>query len=103
MKAVVYSRWDGSQTEFSLDVDRALDALSDLLMEGLDVREALEWMRRSGFELAGMDFRVMGVDELLEELRQQALLQHPNWPLPSDRCEDFLAHERLAELMRRAG
>ena len=39
---------------------RALDALSDLMMEGIDVREALEWMRRHGFELAGLDMRVMG-------------------------------------------
>lgn len=71
MKVHRYSRWDGSQEEFSLDARRALDALSELLMEGLDVDEALEWMRRFGFEMAGMNFRVMGVQELLEELRQQ--------------------------------
>jgi len=67
-----YSRWDGSQERFELDADRALDALSELLMEGLDVDEALEWMRRAGFELGGMDFRVMGVEELLDELRERA-------------------------------
>ena len=38
-----------------------------------------------------------------EELRQQALLQHPGWPSPSDRREDILSHVRLAELLRRAG
>jgi len=67
-----YSRWDGAQPEFSLDAEQALDALSELLMEGLGVDEALEWLRQSGFELAGMDFRVMGVEELLRELQQQA-------------------------------
>jgi len=72
MRVWRYSRWDGSQEELSLDARRALDALSDLLMEGLDVDEALAWMRRSGFEMAGLDFRVMGVEELLEELREQA-------------------------------
>jgi hypothetical protein len=36
-------------------------------------------------------------------LRQQAILQHPGWPQPSDRREDLLAHERLAALLRRAG
>ena len=72
MKVHRYSRWDGSQEEFSLDARRALDALSDLLMEGLDVDEALEWMRRAGFEMAGMNFRVMGVEELIQELRDQA-------------------------------
>jgi len=72
MRVWRYSRWDGTQDEFSLDPRETLDALSDLLMEGLDVREALEWMRRAGFEMAGMNFRVMGVDELIDELRAQA-------------------------------
>lgn len=72
MKRWRYSRWDGAQPEFSLDAEQALDALSELLMEGLGVDEALEWLRQSGFELAGMDFRVMGVEELLRELQQQA-------------------------------
>ncbi len=38
-----------------------------------------------------------------EELRQQALLQHPGWPHPSDRRDDILSHVRLSELLRRAG
>jgi uncharacterized protein with von Willebrand factor type A (vWA) domain len=67
-----YSHWDGTQEEFTLDPKRALDALSDLLMEGLSVEEALEYMRRSGFPLAGMNFRVMGAEELIDELRAQA-------------------------------
>ena len=46
MKVWRYSRWDGTQQEFTLDAKRALDALSELLMEGLSVEEALEWMRR---------------------------------------------------------
>jgi uncharacterized protein with von Willebrand factor type A (vWA) domain len=71
VRKAVYSRWDGSQAEFRLDARRALDALSELLLEGLDVKEALEWMRRHGFELAGLDMRVMGVDELVQELRQE--------------------------------
>jgi uncharacterized protein with von Willebrand factor type A (vWA) domain len=66
-----YSRWDGTQAEFSLDAGRALDALSDWMMEGLDLQSALEWMRRSGFELAGLDARVMGLEELQQELRRE--------------------------------
>ena len=31
MKTFRYSRWDGSQDEFSLDARQALDALSDLM------------------------------------------------------------------------
>ncbi len=48
---VRYSRWDGRQDEFSMDVKGALDALSDLMMEGLDAQQALEMMRQYGFEL----------------------------------------------------
>ena len=71
MKVWRYSRWDGSLDEFSLDAKQALDAMTELMMEGLTAQEALEWMRRQGFELGGMNFRVMGIDELASELRQQ--------------------------------
>ncbi len=72
MKVVRYSRWDGTQSEFSLDADQALDAVSDLMMHGLNVREAMQYMRQYGFDLAGQDFRVMGAQELMHELRKQA-------------------------------
>jgi uncharacterized protein with von Willebrand factor type A (vWA) domain len=76
-----YSRWDGSQAEFSLDARRALDALSELLLHGLDVGEALEWMRRQGFELAGVPMRVMGLGEIAEELRQEIASLERDWHL----------------------
>ena len=44
MKSFRYSRWDGTRKEFSLDTKSALDALSELMMEGLSAQEALEWM-----------------------------------------------------------
>ena len=69
MKNFRYSSWDGTQDEFSLDVDSALDALSDLMMEGLDAQQALEWMRQYGFEMARLNMRVMGIEELLRELQ----------------------------------
>ncbi|MDH5674793.1 MAG: hypothetical protein OEZ06_21875 [Myxococcales bacterium] len=72
MKVFRYSQWDGSQSEFSLDADRALEALSDLMMHGLNAREAMDYMRQYGFELAGQDFRVMGMQELMDELRKRA-------------------------------
>jgi uncharacterized protein with von Willebrand factor type A (vWA) domain len=71
MKFTRYSRWDGTQTEWTLDVERALDALADRMMHGLSAREALDHMRHYGFELAGQDFRVMGVQELARELQKQ--------------------------------
>jgi uncharacterized protein with von Willebrand factor type A (vWA) domain len=72
MVLIRYSQWDGSQQVFSLEAESALDELSKFLMEGLDVEESLQWMRYQGFDLAGMDFRVMGMEEMLEQLRQQA-------------------------------
>ena len=72
MKSFRYSRWDGVQAAFSLDAERALDALSDLMMHGLNVREALDYARMAGFELAGRDFRVKGAQELLRDLAQRA-------------------------------
>jgi uncharacterized protein with von Willebrand factor type A (vWA) domain len=72
VKVFLYSRWDGTQSEWTLDADKALDAVSDLMMQGLNVREAMQYMRQYGFDLAGQDFRVMGVQELMHELRKQA-------------------------------
>jgi len=71
VRTAVYSRWDGTQQAFSLDAGQALEQLSDLMLEGLSVQESLDWLRRHGFELAGLDLRVMGVEELLSELRQE--------------------------------
>lgn len=67
-----YSRWDGTQEETRFDEASALDALSDLLIEGLDLEQALEWMRQGGVDLAGLDFRVMGAEELIDALREEA-------------------------------
>src|SRR5262249_152114 len=97
----VYSRWDGSQDEFRLDAERALDALSNLMMEGLDAREALEWMRQHGFELAGLDMRVMGVSELLQELRDEIRELQPPYHL--DRATDDLRRRLESALDREQG
>ncbi|MDJ0785478.1 MAG: hypothetical protein QNK05_01650 [Myxococcota bacterium] len=93
-----YSRWDGSLEEFSLDAKRALDALSELLMEGLEVDEALDWMRRFGFQMAGMDFRVMGAEELANELREQVRALEQQYNL--DHSTEELAR-RLDEILDR--
>jgi len=94
----VYSRWDGSQEEFSLDAQQALDALSELMMEGLDAREALEWMRQHGFELAGLDMRVMGLEELIDELRSEVESLYDRYD-PSRATEDMA--RRLEDILDR--
>ena len=39
---------------------------------------------------------------IADELRRQALLQHPGWPHAEDRRRDVLDHVRLAERLHRA-
>lgn len=71
MTTVVYSRWDGTQNEFSLDVEEVFHAVSDLMMQGLRLSDALEWMRQRGFFSNQLSFRVMGTEDLLDELRTE--------------------------------
>ena len=98
MIRIRYSRWDGSQQLFSLDAEEALDELSKLLMEGLDLEQSLDWMRYRGFELAGMEFRVMGIEELMQLLSQQAR----DLMAPHNMDRSFDEHRRkLEELLDR--
>lgn len=71
MTTVIYSSWDGTQNEFSLDAEEAFRAVSNLMMQGLRLSDALEWLRRHGFSGNQLNFRVMGVEELLDELRTE--------------------------------
>lgn len=98
MKAYRYSRWDGRQAEFSMDVRSALEALSDLMMEGLDAREALEWMREYGFDMAGQNMRVMGRQELIRELRDQIDSLYQKYEMSEATRE---LEERLQEILDR--
>jgi len=95
---IVYSRWDGTRTAYSLSADQALNELSRYMMEGLTAQEALDWMQQGGFELAGMDFRVMGSEELIAELQQQLanLLESFNMERTFDE-----RRERLRDLLER--
>jgi uncharacterized protein with von Willebrand factor type A (vWA) domain len=102
MRGHRYSRWDGRQAAFSMDVKSALDALSDLMMEGLDAREALEWMREYGFPNAGMNMRVMGRRELVRELREQVDSLYQKYDMQQatdelgDRLDEILDREQQA-------
>jgi uncharacterized protein with von Willebrand factor type A (vWA) domain len=97
-----YSRWDGTQQEFTLDAKSALDAMSELMMEGLNAREALEWMQRMGFELAGMNMRVMGLDEIQNELRDALRDMYEQYdmtealPEMQQRLDEILDREHVA-------
>ena len=102
MKFAIYSRWDGTQNEWTLDADHALDTLSELMMHGLSAREALQYMQQFGFELAGQDFRVLGARELMQELRKQMRQQFERYDMSqaTDELKDKL--DELLDLEERS-
>ncbi len=63
-----YTQWDGSQ-RVRLNADQVFEKLSEYLSYTDDVQQALEWLMRQGAEWEGM--RVMGLDDFLEEVREQ--------------------------------
>ena len=71
MKAIIYTAWDGTQTPFTLKRQDILKAFTDNIMEGMDPSMALAQMLWEGFPLAGMDFRVMGLSEILQQIEEQ--------------------------------
>ncbi len=71
MKSTFYKQWDGSQLPFSLDRREVIDKFMENIMKGMNPNMSLSQMFWEGFPMAGMDFRVMGLEEMLEELEQQ--------------------------------
>ncbi|HEX3947747.1 MAG TPA: VWA domain-containing protein [Acidimicrobiales bacterium] len=65
-----YSRWDGSQVHLDLDPEELLAELTDDLLAGGDLDDALRRLMRSGMQAASGD-RVMGLREMLERLRRR--------------------------------
>jgi len=71
MKTIIYTSWDGTQTPFSLVRKDIVKTFLDNIMEGLSPNMALAQMLWEGFPLSGMDFQVMGLGEMLQELQEQ--------------------------------
>lgn len=67
MLTVRYTAWDGTQ-RIRLTADELFDKLSEFLSYTDDVQQALEWLLHQGLDVDGM--HVMGLDELLEALRE---------------------------------
>jgi uncharacterized protein with von Willebrand factor type A (vWA) domain len=63
-----YTRWDGSQ-RLRLDAEQVFAKLGEYLSYTDDVRQALDWLLRQGVDLEGT--RVLGLDDVLEQLREQ--------------------------------
>lgn len=71
MKSIIYTAWDGTQTPFTLERKDLIKAFLDNIMEGMSPNMAIAQMLWEGFPLAGMNFQVMGLQEMLQQLQQK--------------------------------
>ncbi|MCP4749646.1 MAG: VWA domain-containing protein [Proteobacteria bacterium] len=71
MKYFVYRRWDGTQQPFNLKRKEVVDKFMENVMKGMSPNMSLAQMMWEGFSMAGRDFRVMGLEEMIDELQKQ--------------------------------
>src|SRR6202158_234368 len=88
MIEIRYTAWDGSQ-KLKLDADKVFEKLAEFLSSTDDVRQAMDWMTRQGMDFDGS--RVAGLEEFLEQLRQEM----------RQRYREFNLKEALSEMERR--
>ncbi len=95
MPTLRYTQWDGSQ-KIRLDADKVFEKLSEYLSYTDDVRQAMDWLMRQGMDFDGV--RVMGLDEFLEQLRQEMRQRYRDFNLKNALGE---MEQKLAELLGR--
>src|SRR6516165_8996998 len=92
-----YTQWDGTQ-KLRLDSDKVFEKLAEYLSYTDDIRQATDWMMRQGMEFDGA--KVMGLEEFLEQLRQEMRQRYRDFNLRNSlsemekRLEDILNRER---------
>src|SRR5271166_2721616 len=92
-----YTEWDGTQ-QLKLDADKIFEKLSEYLSYTDDVRQAMDWLTRQGMDFDGV--KVMGLDEFLEQLRQELRQRYRDFNLRNSlsemeqRLDDILGRER---------
>ena len=97
MITIRYTQWDGAQ-RVQLNAEQVFEKLSEYLSYTDDVQQALDWLTRQGAEWEGM--RVMGLDEFLEEVRDQLRQRYRQFNLKNaldetrQRLEDLLDLEK---------
>ncbi|MGD0671638.1 MAG: VWA domain-containing protein [Candidatus Binatus sp.] len=95
--AARYTQWDGSQ-RLKLDADKVFEKLAEYLSYTDDVRQAMDWMMRQGMDFDGV--RVMGLEEFVEQLRQEMRQRYRDFNLKSalsemeQKLDDILNRER---------
>ena len=108
MKSYLYKRWDGSQEPFSLKKKDIVDKFMENIMKGMDPNMSMAEMMWDGFDMAGMSFRVMGLEEMLRELQKQKQELFSNYNLekafdkPIDELKYALADENMTRMQKGA-
>ncbi|MFC1896243.1 hypothetical protein ACFL0Q_06230, partial [Thermodesulfobacteriota bacterium] len=104
MKSIVYSPWDGTQLPFSVRRKEIVDRFMENILKGMSPNMSIAEMLWHGFPLAGMDFRVMGLEEMLEELQKQKKELYSKYNLerifdePIDALKHLLAEEAMTRM-----
>src|SRR5579871_951761 len=100
-----YSRWDGTQEVSPFNPDEVLENLADDLLADGDVRNALQRILQRGFQHQTGN-RTMGLQQMMERLRQQRQQQLDRYDLGSmvdqikEKLDEVLELER-AGIQRR--
>ncbi|MFC1886558.1 VWA domain-containing protein [Thermodesulfobacteriota bacterium] len=71
MKSLKYNKWDGTQEPFSLKKKEIVDKFMENIMKGMSPNMSMAQMLWEGFSVAGLDFRVMGLEDMLKEFQKQ--------------------------------
>ena len=91
MHGVRYTAWDGTQ-QVRLSADDVFEKLSEYLSFTDDVQQALDWLLHQGLEWQ-QGMRVMGLDDFLEQLREEM----------RSRYRDVNLRHALAEIREKLG
>jgi uncharacterized protein with von Willebrand factor type A (vWA) domain len=88
-----YTEWDGSQ-RIRLSADRVFEKFAEYLSYTDDVQQALDWLMRHGLDLDSVP--IMGVDDFLEQLREEMRARYNKFNLEHALDE---MRERLEEIL----
>ena len=88
-----YTRWDGTQ-RVRLSPSKVFEKLSEYLSFTDDLQQAMDWLMRQGMDWEGN--RVVGLDEILEQLREEMRKRYRDFNL--DHALDEV-REKLGEIV----
>ncbi|MEE8397797.1 MAG: hypothetical protein V3S89_02245, partial [Desulfobacterales bacterium] len=103
MKSYLFKRWDGTQDAFSLKKKDIVDKFMENIMKGMNPNQSMAEMMWDGFDMAGTSFRVMGLEEMLQEIQKQKqeLFSQYNLEKAFDKPIDELTFSQADENMTR--